>query len=285
MAKLIVLVGPPGSGKTTAAKKLELKEEMRRVSTDDQGKDGQWSVFTRALEHNEDIVVDRMNFSKEQRNRYLIPARVHGYETEIHVYHEARETCWQRCVDRRNHPTISGTADATNALDFFFKKYERVADDEADRVFRHWPNVMKRDAVICDLDGTLCNCEHRQHFVRNGNKDWSSFFANIHMDTCNFWCYTVLQTTPYDVVLCSGRGSELENTTRQWLGKYGVKYADLFMRMEGDHRQDAIVKELILDFEILTRYNPIMAIDDRPVVCRMWRKRGIVCLQCNDQEF
>jgi hypothetical protein len=39
--------------------------------------------------------------------------------------------------------------------------------------------------VICDLDGTFCDIRHRLHFVKDGNKDWKSFFDNIENDTIN----------------------------------------------------------------------------------------------------
>lgn len=57
------------------------------------------------------------------------------------------------------------------------------------------------------------------------------------------------------------------------------------MRRSGDFRPDYIVKEVILDFEILTRYTPYIIIDDRDQVVKMWRRRGYTCLQCAPGDF
>jgi len=42
------------------------------------------------------------------------------------------------------------------------------------------------NAIIVDLDGTLCDCNHRRHFVEGGNKDW------IANDKVNEWCKELL---------------------------------------------------------------------------------------------
>jgi hypothetical protein len=58
------------------------------------------------------------------------------------------------------------------------------------------------------------------------------------------------------------------------------------MRQERDYRQDYLIKEQILDFEILTRYTQVLAVfDDRSTVVNMWRKRGLTTLQVAPGEF
>jgi membrane protease subunit (stomatin/prohibitin family) len=32
--------------------------------------------------------------------------------------------------------------------------------------------------IICDLDGTLCDCEHRRHFTQGEEKNWDKFFES-----------------------------------------------------------------------------------------------------------
>lgn len=284
MPKIIVLVGPPGSGKSTAAYELE-SHGVVRVSQDDQGKQGHLDVFEQAVKDNKSIVVDRMNFSHQQRNRYLLPKR-DGYTYEIQVFHQPSVECALRCLTRTNHPTIKTQEDIDRALDFFFTHYERVKDYEAGAVIRHYPDV-DEDAVICDLDGTLCNIDHRLKYVKEGNKNWGMFFSLIKNDSLNTWCRTVLAGMYENtcIVLCSGRGNEYRAPTIAWLKDYGIKYDHLFMRYYKDHRQDTVIKEIILDFEIKTRYNPILAIDDRQSVVDMWRRNGIVCLQCAKGDF
>lgn len=89
-----------------------------------------------------------------------------------------------------------------------------------------------------------------------------------------------------DLVFCSGRGNEYRDKTETWLKEYNMAYDNLFMRQERDYRQDTVIKEQILDFEILTRYSEVIAsFDDRSSVVEMWRKRGIRCLQVAPGDF
>lgn len=326
-----MLVGPAGSGKSTKAIELNKSLGFERISQDDMGKDGHIKKFLFCLANKDDIVVDRMNFDKAQRNRYIKPAKDAGYEIEIVVFHVPRATCFDRIMARENHPTINGnkattgyrgqsynqntkemldkyrleekTKEANSALDTFFTKYERVEDTEADKVTRlGWQGNfghpdLKPSAIICDLDGTLCNIDHRLHYVQNEDKKkrrWDLFNKTIPDDKLNGWCLNILNQMNVEdffhnisnqIVLCSGRVDSSKKDTVDWLTKHNVPYQHLFMRHRSDFRDDTIVKEIMLEFEIKPRYNIMFSIDDRPKVCRMWRKHGIVCLQVNDKEF
>ena len=161
---LMMMVGPAGSGKSTLSKKFADKGFVY-INQDLQGKE-HLHLFDMAILEGKDVVIDRMNFTRIQRTRYLDIAKKAGYETAITVLHESYETCFKRCMDRKDHPTIKEESNARSALNMFFTKYERVSDDEADTVQRLSPNGDKPPAIVCDLDGTLCDVESRRHFVR-----------------------------------------------------------------------------------------------------------------------
>lgn len=286
---LLILVGPPGSGKSTYAVGAN---DYYRVSQDDQGKEGHWGLFQKALDSKKNIVVDRMNFSKEQRERYAAEARHEGYYISVMVLHESYDTCLARCLARTGHPTIQDEKSARSALHTFFTKYERPVDGDADRIEYRYPSVVREEVVICDLDGTLCNLDHRLHYVQGeGKKDWKRFFERCYLDSPNKWCKELIKEMyvegdGYQIILCSGRPEDLcRSLTEEWLKKNEIGYSELLMRRRGDFRRDDVVKEIILDFEILTRYNILFVIDDRKQVVEMWRRRGITCLQCADGEF
>jgi predicted kinase len=292
MSLLTLLVGPPGSGKTTFAKKLIYEDGDHGLATiyvnqDSQGK-GHLDVFKRALDEGKDIIVDRMGFSKEQRNRYLDPAKAKGYETKIVVLHESYYTCFQRCMVRKDHETIKDEKNARSALNTFFTKYERVTDDEANRVYRFWPEGDKSKAIYSDLDGTLCDVEHRRRLVRgDGKKDWQAFFKGMIDDPVNEPVLDVLKrfANTHDIVYCSGRPDNWRRETREWLSKKGAPEGLLFMRPRGDSRQDSVVKEILLDFEILSRFDIVFCLDDRDQVVKMLRKRGFTVFQVAEGDF
>lgn len=300
--KLTLLVGPPGSGKSTEAKRyLDThgnRKDLVRISQDDQGKQGHMDEFNKALRDGKDIVVDRMNFDKKQRRRYLDPARKFGYKTRIVVLHVPMDTCLERCLERKDHPTVTNALDAHSAVKTFFSKYERVTDDEADEVFRAgWVSSNEIKAVVCDLDGTMADVEHRRKFVRpddmpEGKKfrpNWEKFFEEMVNDPVNEWCREAvsLMSERYPIVYATGRPGDYRSHTEMWLEEKGLKFpgCKLFTRLEGDCRKDSIVKEIILEFEIKTRYNILFVLDDRKQVVDMWRSHGYTVLQCDEGNF
>lgn len=294
--QLVILVGPPGSGKSTMAHTLCAEEGYSYINQDKQGKDHA-RQFDAAVLAGENILVDRMNFSKGQRARYIDVAKKNGYYVHIIVLHQNYYTCYSRIVGRfGNHETINDEQAARGALKTFFTKYERPLPDEADKIEFLYPLGEKPSAIICDLDGTLCDVTHRRHFVRReGRKDWQGFFAGMVDDTPNKWCADLLKSMSkdYTVVYCSGRPDNWRPHTVEWLKKFDLfdfrnsanPDFHLYMRSRQDSRQDNIVKEIILDFEILTRFKPYFMIDDRKQVVDMWRSRGYTCLQCDEGDF
>ena len=136
MKEFIILVGAPGSGKTTYCEK-NLKGYIR-VSQDDQGKIGQWEIFEEAIKIEAPlIVVDRMNTTKEQREKYLVFAKDRGYTTKIINFVQVPyEVCLKRVIERENHPTIKKGDERTAriAISTFFSQYENVLSNEADEI-------------------------------------------------------------------------------------------------------------------------------------------------------
>lgn len=294
---ITLMVGPPGSGKSTESKAyLQAhgnRSDLVYVNQDSQGKN-HLEVFNKAINDRKDIVVDRMNFDKKQRNRYLDPARKAGYLTRIIVLHVPMDTCMERCMNRKNHETIKDMDSAEDAIRRFFRSYERVEDNEVDEVIRKgWVNPSNSvKAVVCDLDGTLADIEHRRPFVRptDGSKpNWPKFFQDMENDKVNYWCKEILDSmvVKYPIIYATGRPEDYMPVTSNWLGKHGLMYpgSRLFSRLYKDSRKDSIVKEIILEFEIKTRYDILMVIDDRKQVVEMWRKHGYTVLQCDEGDF
>lgn len=150
--------------------------------------------------------------------------------------------------------------------------------------------------VVFDLDGTLCNIEHRLDYVRSKPKNWKAFDAGIPNDAVNEPVASIFRTMTlseiegaYTVVLASGRNERSRQATEDWLVQnHLVGYEKLYMRKADDFRSDDIVKQEILD-QIIADYGrkPDMVFDDRKRVVDMWRRNGIWVFDCNQsgQEF
>lgn len=141
-----------------------------------------------------------------------------------------------------------------------------------------------KKTIIFDIDGTLADLTHRLHHIKNGSRNWDSFFADAGKDApieqiCQL---NRVLAGHYNIIVVSGRTDSIRDITEKWLQDNSIRYDDLHMRKHGDYRQDFIIKSEILD-HIIEQGNEIeFVIDDRPSVVAMWRERGIICLQCAD---
>lgn len=150
-----------------------------------------------------------------------------------------------------------------------------------------------KKAIICDLDGTLFNIEHRLHFIKGEKKDWKAFNREIEKDSLISWCHTLvsmyLNTKDYQVIFVTGRMATekaKQNTLEQLVQAFGEPLAwRLHMRKDEDYRKDCIVKKEIYEKNIEPFYLVDFCIDDRQQVVDMWREIGLVCLQCAKGDF
>lgn len=142
-------------------------------------------------------------------------------------------------------------------------------------------------AVIVDMDGTLSDASHRLPLIAGKPKDWGRFFALCGEDLPHghVACVVNLLQPAYKVVIVTGRPAKCGADTRAWLKRHFVSYDALFTRADGDFRADDVVKEEILDRDILPAFTPIFAMDDRDRVVAMWRRRGIPCFQVAAGDF
>lgn len=291
MKTLIICCGPPGSGKSTYSKSLT---DFIRISQDDQGKK-YYDLFLMHVETGIDIVIDRMNFNRKQRVKFINPAKKAGYKIIIKTFYVPKSVCFKRITERKDHPNINSEETGLKALDYFFSSFEKPSLNEGiDEIQEEYYRLNIRDmCIIVDLDGTLCNNDHRAKFVQesNGKKNWKEFFAGVADDKPNSWCIELImamKSSGYKLVFCTGRPEDYREVTEKWLSKHvptNESSYKVFMRPKKDKREDSIIKEIILDFEIIPRYNVLLAIDDRDSVVKKWRERGITTLQCNYGNF
>lgn len=141
--------------------------------------------------------------------------------------------------------------------------------------------------VIFDLDGTLADVSHREHFVQRpvGEKDWESFHAASVNDIPKYGIlrtYQALQATGHYLEIWTGRDEKHRAATIKWLAEHGIHKPKLKMRPDGDHTPDDEMKSAWLDELNL----PVQLIfEDRARVVAMWRKRGILCAQVAPGNF
>jgi hypothetical protein len=145
----------------------------------------------------------------------------------------------------------------------------------------------KPAAVIVDMDGTLSDATHRLHLIASKPKDWDRFFALCGEDGVHAHVGSAVNLfhQAYKVVIVTGRPARCIPDTVAWLKRHWIRHDALFSRADGDHRADDIVKEEILDRNILPAFTPIFAMDDRDRVVSMWRRRGIPCWQVAPGDF
>jgi hydroxymethylpyrimidine pyrophosphatase-like HAD family hydrolase len=151
-----------------------------------------------------------------------------------------------------------------------------------------------KNVIICDLDGTLANCEHRVHHVQkvdgNGLKkrpNWEAFYAGVKDDTVNPAVGITIRSLldgDYPIIFCSGRPERCRADTEAWLAKHYIYDYTLLMRPDGDFRADYIVKQEILDNHI-DKDRVLFVMDDRQQVVDMWRRNGLTCFQVAKGDF
>lgn len=138
---------------------------------------------------------------------------------------------------------------------------------------------MGTEAVIVDLDGSLVDMSPVVHLVRRKPKNFEEFYRYGVEDAApneaimsRVWRHATLGREP---IYLTGRPYRLLAGTSEWLLRNNAPWGLLFMRPDGDHRPDVVVKKEIYERDIAPIFNVVEAIEDRARVAAMWESLGI----------
>lgn len=136
---------------------------------------------------------------------------------------------------------------------------------------------VKPEAVIFDVDGTLCDVRPIRHYVEGGNRDFDSFHkASAHClpndDVVE--AARIANIEGKYVIVVTGRAEKFRRLTAMWMITHEIPFDELHMRPDHDFRKDVAVKKEILE-ELRQRFTVTHAWDDNPSIIKLWEDEGI----------
>ncbi|SES03663.1 hypothetical protein [Streptomyces qinglanensis] len=133
-----------------------------------------------------------------------------------------------------------------------------------------------RDAVIFDVDGTLCDVRGIRHLLDEPGRFHAFHTASVD---CPPHAHVVgaaheARAAGLGVLVVTARSVRFRPHTAMWLALHGVPSDAMWMRAHHDQRPDYEVKRSILA-RIRERWRPVHAWDDNPAVLALWAEEGI----------
>lgn len=118
-------------------------------------------------------------------------------------------------------------------------------------------------------------------------KDWKSFFDGIPCDAPNPKVVSILEKVrntreDIDIIITTARPARWGVHSVIWLAEHNIEYTEMFMRQDGDHRSDDVVKAEMYREHIEPKWEVLFAIDDRPMVCDTWESLGLDVVRITD---
>lgn len=319
MIKVEMLVGIPGSGKSTYAKQVVAKDPNNwvRVNNDDLRAMMNGSVWSAdyekmvtdarnylirdALKRGKNVIIDNLNLNRRHFDDVCKIAK--SVNADIQVFEKAFYIELDEAIARDSKR--EGKAKVGEEV---IKKWWKESGKTQFKFYKPRVEIFQErrgstnntveappyiqglpEAVLCDLDGTLA--------LIHGRSPYDAADCDIK-DLPNM---PVIQTVlahykaGRKIIFCSGREDKYKPETIRFIEKH-CKDIDsdgevwdmdyqLFMRKTDDFRKDAIIKEEIYQNEIEGKYNVLCVLDDRNQVVDFWRSKGLTCFQVAPGDF
>ncbi|MGW3264333.1 phosphatase domain-containing protein [Streptomyces sp. NPDC001056] len=137
-----------------------------------------------------------------------------------------------------------------------------------------------RPIAVFDLDNTLADTAHRQHFLRTRPKDWDGFFGAAPADPPLAEGVALARKSARDceIVYLTGRPERYRRDTRDWLAAHRLPAGDLHMRGDADRRPARFAK--LATLRRLARSREVrFLVDDDALVCDDAERAGFTVVR------
>ncbi|WP_330336487.1 phosphatase domain-containing protein [Streptomyces sp. NBC_00557] len=138
----------------------------------------------------------------------------------------------------------------------------------------------RRPLAVFDLDNTLADTAHRQHFLESRPKNWAAFFAAAPADPplAEGVALALDSARECEVVYLTGRPERWRRDTLDWLAAHGLPEGRVYMRSNADRRPARFTKLEILRRLAEDREIRVL-VDDDEMVCDDAERAGFTVVR------
>ena len=140
-----------------------------------------------------------------------------------------------------------------------------------------------KNIILCDIDGTVANNDHRQHFLE-GKKDWDGFFSELINDDP---IYPIINKVNdeylagKEIIFLTGRPERYKYSTLLWLKEYFSFEPLLLMREDNDLRTKVDTKKQIFNSNLNIEKIDYILENDEDLI-EMWSEMGLSVVNINN---
>lgn len=299
MTTITLTTGIPGSGKTTwaIAQQISDPEQIVLVSRDDIRKmigcfpigsksqeelvsKIQDDIIVRSIKEHKNVIVHDTNLNKKSPTRIkkLFDGDVEFLVADFTTVDV--ETCIKRDALRENPVGETIIRNMARQLQKPWRLTEEFMNDVVlSAPLEHDPELPW--AIVFDTDGTTAHHNRSPY-------DYARCYTDSVDPKMRMLLRIINEQGAFDriaLIGMSGRPDTWRDMTEQWYKTNQIWYDEFYMRKAGDSRNDADVKQEMVDKYIRGRYNVLMWFDDRDRVVRRIRKLGIKVAQIAEGDF
>ena len=295
MSKLIILQGPPCSGKSTWAAEYKRQEDPEVVivnrddirfelgngkytmKREDEVTEIEYNRVIEGLKEGKTVILDATNLNPTYLKKWLeLPVE---YTYKIKEFYVPYAEAMKRSKARKE---AGGLYISRGTMTHFYKKYynsefrEEMTDT---RVIRE-PELNLPSIVICDLDATLALHQGREPF------EWDLLKTDKMDPRLRLLLNHFMGL--YKVVFVTGRPESARLATTEWLQDPENKLHDnwvLFMRKNNDFSHGDDYKEKVYREKIEGKYNVLCVFEDSNKCVSRWRELGLLTCQVENSDY
>lgn len=271
MSKILVLCGPPASGKSTYAREFikgktdwvivnrdslrEGRGEYWVPSQEDYISDLEEFSIRAAIKRNYNVIIDATNLNPKTREKWVRLAA----ETKSLIEFKEFYVPFKEALERdKNRERSVGEKILKN---FYLKYYpDKYAEEISDKRYILEQNKSLPKCIVVDIDGTVA--------IHQGRSPYD--LSKVLEDRPNNPLVDLLRVLSgsVDIIFFSGREGtkQCREDTAKWINdNVNIPY-QLYMRKDKDYRPDEVIKEELYNEIIKDNYYCVAIFDDRQKV-------------------
>lgn len=295
MSKLIILQGPPCSGKSTWAAEYKRQEDPEVVivnrddirfelgngkytmKREDEVTEIEYNRVIEGLKEGKTVILDATNLNPTYLKKWLeLPVK---YTYKIKEFYVPYAEAMKRSKARKE---AGGLYINRNTMTHFYKKYynSEFREELTDKRVIREPELNLPSVVICDLDATLALHQGREPF------EWDLLKTDKIDPRLRLLLNHFMGL--YKVVFITGRPESARLATTEWLQDPANKLHDnwvLYMRKNNDFSHGDDYKEKVYREKIEGKYNVLCVFEDSNKCVSRWRELGLLTCQVENSDY